>query len=170
VRDGCDAREALPFLDPDLLETRRKQRQQLASIPDWIFEEGRGFPALYPDVEVARPAHPALVELRLRRSAQVHLDQLAGLLDHGNRLSAAAATRQYLTDWTHARPSTNGEGVPMDGLLQDALDDAEREEAEQHAFVEHIADDVTPDAWRAVALLALADVLADDGYRDPRLK
>jgi hypothetical protein len=170
MRDGREAHETLPFLDPDLLETRRKQRQQLASIPDWIIEEGRGFPALYPEDEVTRPAQPALVELRLRRSAQVHLDHLAGLLEHGNRLSAAAATRQFLTDWTKASPSANGSSTPMDALLQDAIDDAEREESEQHAFVEHIVDDMTPDAWRAVALLALADVLADDGYRDPRLR
>jgi hypothetical protein len=170
MNDGREAHETLPFLDPDLLETRRKQRQQLASIPDWIIEEGHGFPALYPEDKVTRPAQPALVELRLRRSAQVHLDHLAGLLEHGNRLSAAAATRQFLTDWTKASPSTNGSSTPMDGLLQDAIDDAEREESEQHAFVEHIAEDMTPDAWRAVVLLALADVLADDGYRDPRLR
>jgi hypothetical protein len=170
VHNGHDAQETVPFVDPDLLDTRRKQRQQLASIPDWIIEEGRGFPALYPEGEVALPAQPALVELRLRRSAQVHLDHLAGLLEHGNRLSAAAATKQFLTDWTQASPSTNGSSTPMDGLLQDAIDAAEREESEQHAVVEHIADDMTPDAWRAVVLLALADVLADDGYRDPRLR
>src|SRR6266704_2920669 len=140
MNDGREAHETLPFLDPDLFETRRKQRQQLASIPDWIIEEGRGFPALYPEDEVARPPQPALVELRLRRSAQVHLDHLAGLLAHGTRLSAASATRQFLTDWTKASPSTNGSSTPMDGLLQDAIDDAEREESEQHAFVEHIAE------------------------------
>ena len=170
AQNGSAGYEALPFLDAELIETRRRQRQQLASIPDWIIDEGRGFPALYPGEEVTRPTQPALVELRLRRSAQIHLDQLAGLLEHGNRLSAAAATREYLTEWAQASPASNGATVDVDGLLHDAIDDAEREHIEQAAFVEQIAADVTPDAWQAVALLALADVLAADGYRDPRLR
>jgi hypothetical protein len=169
-QNGSAGHEALPFLDAELIDSRRKQRQLLASIPDWIFDEGVGFPPLYPTADVPRPPQPALVEMRLRRSAQVHLDQLAGMIEHGNRFSAAAATRQFLTDWANASPPRDDAKVDVDTLLHSAIDDAEKEHLEQAAFIEQIAPDVTPEAWQAVALLAIADVLADDGYRDPRLR
>src|SRR6185295_12333302 len=61
-----------PFVDADLLETRRRQRQHLASIPDWVLE-----PRVPKDLATAKaPRWAGRVERTLREVADQELETL----------------------------------------------------------------------------------------------
>jgi hypothetical protein len=143
-----------PFVDADLLETRRRQRQHLASIPDWVLE-----PRVPKDLAAAEaPRWAGRVERTLREVADQELETLDEFLGRSTVVTSAEEAEAYVAQ--RVRP------VPLMPGADEILD--ELRERRQQTRGELLSDDEGAAVARFIALVTWADELAGD-YTDPRL-
>lgn len=144
-----------PYETEDLDKTRVAQRRTLRSVPDWIVDDVK---VPLPDFSSVNDPDRFLIEAELRQLAQVSEVKLRAFLDRWHKHLAPEVVRSFLRGATK-------EGVAA-GAMSDVFEDV---------LAEEMATRVTevpterPEITRLVTLLAWADLLARDGYKDPRI-
>ena len=160
-----------PFLTQELLEQRREQRRFLAGLPDWLLENHSPVGL---DIGPVLPAHAARVESSYRS----YVDQMRE--KYSATLAAFASNRvsnedldavNYLRAWESSLfdlgiITASNEFFPsmfeyfkvrIEGKVSGSVDPA------IGASLSEFLNEVIP-------ALEMADALAEDGYRDPRIK
>jgi hypothetical protein len=153
-----------PLVDEEFAETRRAQRWLLAAIPDWVMADVRPEQARVSDALGAQPRR-ILVERTLRELADREADNLASWLSDPAKVAGVALGGEFLREqWT-------GELMPAEKDVMDAFVPLVTELVEEwrSAKVSEYDEAEKLGLTRLVALLAWADELADDDYRDVRL-
>lgn len=153
-----------PFLTIELLALRANQRQLQASVPDWLLERVKPTrPASDPEA----PPHPERAELLVRRFLQNRLeeaeDTMEPFTDLGGLTNTATGTLPYLTQWL----KEFGDDGRLDALHQSLVKNAAARGPT--AIPREVAVELLPVVAELSALSDLADALANDGYRDPRI-
>jgi hypothetical protein len=156
---------ARPFLTIELLELRASQRQTVASVPDWLLAKVQ---PKRPASDPLAPEHPERAELLVRRFLRSQIEESKDLLEEftktGGRTNGAKETLAYLRHWLEGDDSDRG----LDGLHQFLVENAR--ESGPIALPQQLAFKLFPVVAEVSALSDLADALADDGYRDPRIQ
>ncbi len=160
-----------PFLTEELLVQRREQRRFLADLPDWLLEDHSPVGL---DVGPEMPAHAARVEAAYR----AYVDEMRAR--YRDTLDALALNRvqnedldaiSYLRAWESTLfdlgiITASNEFFPsmfeyfkvrIDGKVSGTVDPA-------------IVAPISEFLNAVIPALEMADVLADDGYRDHRIK
>ena len=155
-----------PFLTTELLALRASQRRFQASVPDWLLERVKpSRPAIDPEA----PPHPERTELLVRRLLQNRLeetktkDTMEPFTDLGGLTNTARGALPYLLQWLKEL----GDDGRLDGLHQSLVKSAATRGP--IAIPQEIAFELFPVVAELSALSDLADALARDGYRDPRI-
>lgn len=154
-----------PFETKEMDEMRSRQRRLVREITDWIF--GRATRDMAPLSESGlgrsgeyqmHPIDRELLEAEVRRFVDSELQQQPSLADLLSTLQRDGRT-QPLSRFINMRRQL---GYGFDEMGQ-------RLSAESDARLTQMPSDLQPVLFALVQLLVLADELADDGYRDPRL-
>ncbi len=160
-----------PFLTQELLEQRREQRCFLAGLPDWLLQDHSPTGL---DVGPVLPPNPARVEASYRRYADIVRERYSATLTQfaSNRVSTEDLEAvSYLRAWESSLfdlgiITASNKFFPamfdyfkerIDGKINGTVD------PEIGAFLSEFLNEVIP-------ALEMADALADDGYRDSRIK
>ncbi len=150
-------KEGDPFDTEAMDDLRSRQRQLVRQLHEAAFRTAaRDWPGL---VALPERADAALLEGEVRELADQELsdsDELAELVSRLRRAGRTAQTAQLFDSL-----------VWRDPYLRE-FRERTRQEA-QEARVDSIPEGLAPDLYRFVHLLLLADELAGDDYRDPRL-
>lgn len=148
-----------PLLTLDLLDLRAEQRRDLRMVDDDLVIGADGHASLrYPLPEIGsdvRPDQRRLAEVYLRQRARDLRDEIKDELDRMASTMPAGALHAILTLSGQLRP-------PIANVLREAVEYFRSNDREVEPGRRKVVD-------RYIVLVALADVLADDGYRDPRL-
>ncbi len=144
-----------PFVDDSLVSLRAAQRKRLADVPDWVIDGLRhGIPTTgLPLSDVGGRA-----ERRIREMATEEMLGAHDVFERAGKAAAAAEVLEVMTRWV---AQAGGDAA----LLVEELMATLREEL---ADMPAASEDIKPMS-RMVVLLDLADRVATDGYRDPRL-
>lgn len=141
-----------------LAETRQRQRRVLRSAPGWTLAWGA---YRLPDSDYrSRIGEADYVETALRDRADGRIDRLAPLLAAWKEASEWQECQRFLDSYAAKETLTGNAESARAGMLM-ATNGPE--------VPASISDEHLPDAQDLLLLLQWADMLADDGYRDPRL-
>lgn len=146
----------------DLDEPRCRQRRILRFIPDWIFEELTSQSGLF-DANGYRDA--AIAELAIRQAAD---ELLVAVTASGDILDRFEAMELSLAKKAVLARATNQSSDFTSGKLRE-LTEAAYETATTAYVGDMRSEPASPLINALVPLLVLADLYADDNYRDPRL-
>jgi hypothetical protein len=144
-----------PFVDDSLVSLRAAQRKLLADVPDWVID---GLLHGIPPTELPLSDVGGRAERRLREMATA---EMLGAHDVLNRAGKAAAATEVLAVMTQWIDNAGGDAALLVQELMTTL-------GEEMADIPREDEDIKP-MNRMVVLLDLADRVATDGYRDPRL-
>lgn len=151
---------SIPFgPDPELREVRRRQRELLASVPDWWLDRAKR-PSLDP------PTHlrAGLWERRLRKLADTAIEPAVAWLD-GALHGAEVEEVEQLIDAALQRAGS----MDLYEVLDPSLATLRAEKASGVKVPRALNDPVIIEALHSGMILLLwADEVADDGYCDPR--
>lgn len=157
-----------PFLNAELLALRRSQRTRLACIPNWLISNG---PELTPTASPEAGWDRSRVEVFVRDFAEDEWHaappELVQLLELGRQANTVESVRAVWRQWWNCTSSSDQQ-APLENLAQRLTELATQ--SGTSALRADIAMKVLPPLYELIALLDLADSLADDGYRDPRLR
>ncbi len=151
-----------PFETKGLDELRSQQRRALRLVPDWYVE-------LYaPKQPVERPSgDTGLLENEVRACANEVQKELTDLPGHWEKRVPQEVLFKFLQDnGTEIVLSQRGRVAAY--VFTDIVESMRRPVQEARVVGEPTAEVAAP-LMRYLHLLAWADDLADDGYRDPRL-
>ena len=144
-----------PFVDDSLVSLRAMQRKRLADVPDWVID---GLLHGIPTTELPLSDVGGRAERRIREMATAEMIGAHDVFERAGKAAAAAEVLEVMKQWI--RKAGGDAALLVKELmvtLNEELDDMPREE-----------EDLKPMS-RMVVLLDLADRVATDGYRDPRL-
>lgn len=144
-----------PFVDDTLVSLRAVQRKRLADVPDWVIE---GLRHGIPPTELPLSEVGGRAERRIRELATAEMMGAHEVFERAGRAAAAAEVLAVMEQWV-------GRAGGDAALLVEAIMATLRLERDDMPRAE---EDLKPMA-RMVVLLDLADRVATDGYRDPRL-
>jgi hypothetical protein len=156
-----DEQQRILFLTEELVALRRPQREQLASFPQWVFERLQMDFSKLPGLP--KPRFAPLLEMQFRREAETHLKEIGPFLESGRISNAAKDMASFLDGAGVALSSPNTEQ-----LIGPLYNRADKEVRAENATVSRLPDNNVA-CWKGIVYLALADVLAEDGYFDPVL-
>ncbi len=164
MADGTpeDRRRALrpgwPFVTRDLIKQRARQRQDLRLVEHHIVLRAVEHMGAPPGVE---DTDRGLVEWELRRVADGFRADLGGILGDMATVTVAEAMQRFgEATYGARRGKAEALGLQMGKTARTTLDelqDSAVEDAQATALFDYILT------------LVMADELADDGYRDPRI-
>ena len=144
-----------PFVDDSLVSLRAAQRKQLADVPDWVIQ---GLLHGIPPTELPLSDVGGRAERRIREMATAEMAGAHDVLERAGKAAAAAEVLAVMMQWIS---KAGGDAAllveELMTTLTHELDDMPR------------ADEDLKPMSRMVVLLDLADRVATDGYRDPRL-
>jgi hypothetical protein len=156
---------ARPLLTIELLELRARQRQILASVPDWLLARVQ---PLRPATDPLAPEQPERAELLVRRFLRTQIEESKDLLKEftntGGRTNGAKEALSYLQQWLKGVDTERG----LDGLHQSLVENVR--EGGPIALSQQLAFKLLLVVAGMSALSDLADAMANDGYRDPRIQ
>jgi hypothetical protein len=144
-----------PFVDDTLVTLRAAQRKRLADVPDWVID---GLRHGIPHTELPLSEVGGRAERRIREMATAEMEGAHDVFERAGKAAAAAEVLAVMRQWIGA--AGGDAALLVEELmvtLVGELDDMPR-----------ATEDLKPMA-RMVVLLDLADRVATDGYRDPRL-
>ena len=144
-----------PFVDDSLVSLRAAQRKVLADVPDWVID---GLLHGIPPTELPLSDVGGRAERRIREMATAEMLGAHNVLDRAGKAAAAAEVLAVMRQWI----GNAGGDAAM--LVQEVMTTLNQELADMPREDE----DLKP-MTRMVVLLDLADRVATDGYRDPRL-
>ncbi len=144
-----------PFVDDTLVSLRAVQRKRLADVPDWVID---GLRHGIPPTELPLSEVGGRAERRIRELATAEMMGAHEVLERAGKAAAAAEVLAVMEQWVNR---AGGDAA----LLVETIMVTLRLELEDMPRAE---EDLKPMA-RMVVLLDLADRVATDGYRDPRL-
>lgn len=144
-----------PFVDDTLVSLRAVQRKRLADVPDWVID---GLRHGIPPTELPLSEVGGRAERRIRELATAEMMGAHEVFERAGKAAAAAEVLAVMEQWVDR---AGGDAA----LLVEAIMATLRLELEDMPRAE---EDLKPMA-RMVVLLDLADRVATDGYRDPRL-
>jgi hypothetical protein len=144
-----------PFVDDSLVSLRAAQRKRLADVPDWVID---GLRHGIPPTELPLSDVGGRAERRIREMATAEMLGAHDVFERAGKAAAAAEVLAVMTQWIG---NAGGDAAllveELMATLRNELDDMPR-----------VEEDLKPMS-RMVVLLDLADRVATDGYRDPRL-
>jgi hypothetical protein len=144
-----------PFVDDSLVTLRAAQRKRLADVPDWVIEDLRHG---IPHTELPLSDVGGRAERRIREMATAEMLGAQDVFERAGKAAAAAEVLAVMGQWINAAGGDAALLVyELMVTLTAELDDMPR-----------ASEDLKPMS-RMVVLLDLADRVATDGYRDPRL-
>jgi hypothetical protein len=140
-----------PFETHELVVLRWTQRRQIRCVPDHVVRQVLSRFAIRPAGSGSRQT---LIEIEVRALVTAEADGLEEFLLQCEKLGAAEGLRSvfYYQDFEH----------PLDDLAHEAATAAQ---ANRLSDIGHLINPIQ----RLLLLAFVADDLADDGYRDPRL-
>ena len=144
-----------PFVDDTLVSLRAVQRKRLADVPDWVID---GLRHGIPPTELPLSEVGGRAERRIRELATAEMVGAHEVFERAGKAAAAAEVLAVMEQWV-------GRAGGDAALLVEAIMATLRLELDDMPRAE---EDLKPMA-RMVVLLDLADRVATDGYRDPRL-
>lgn len=144
-----------PFVDDTLVSLRAVQRKRLADVPDWVID---GLRHGIPPTELPLSEVGGRAERRIRELATAEMMGAHEVFERAGKAAAAAEVLAVMEQWV-------GRAGGDAALLVEAIMATLRLELDDMPRAE---EDLKPMA-RMVVLLDLADRVATDGYRDPRL-
>ncbi|MDQ3107210.1 MAG: hypothetical protein M3Q68_05325 [Actinomycetota bacterium] len=144
-----------PFVDHPLVSLRAVQRKRLADVPDWVID---GLRHGIPPTELPLSDVGGRAERRIRELATAEMLGAHDVFERAGKAAAAAEVLAVMRQWV---ASAGGDAA----LLVDELMTTLHAELDDMPTAE---EDLKPMS-RMVVLLDLADRVATDGYRDPRL-
>lgn len=144
-----------PFVDDTLVSLRAAQRKRLADVPDWVID---GLRHGIPPTELPLSEVGGRAERRIRELATAEMMGAHAVFERAGKAAAAAEVLAVMEQWV-------GRAGGDAALLVEAIMATLRLELDDMPRAE---EDLKPMA-RMVVLLDLADRVATDGYRDPRL-
>lgn len=144
-----------PFVDDELVALRVEQRKLLADIPDWVVD---GLLHGLPKTELPLSTAGGRAEARLRQLARSELHGGHAVIERAGKAVAAGEVLEVMDQWVQCA------GGDAAQLLVEIVETLRGELADMPGPEE----DLRP-MNRMVVLLDLADRVATDGYRDPRL-
>jgi hypothetical protein len=143
-----------PFVD-SLVSLRATQRKRLADVPDWVID---GLRHGIPRTEMPLSDVGGRAERRIREMATAEMVGAHDVFERAGKAAAASEVLAVMGQWITAAGGDAALLVEeLMGTLRKELDDMPKAE-----------EDLKP-MGRMVVLLDLADRVATDGYRDPRL-
>ena len=145
-----------PFVDDSLVALRAAQRKLLADVPDWVIA---GLLHGIPPTEQPLSDVGGRAERRIREMATAEMLGAHEVFERAGKAAAAAEVLAVMDQWTR------GAGGDAALLVQELMATLREELADMPRPDE---EDLKPMS-RMVVLLDLADRVATDGYRDPRL-
>jgi hypothetical protein len=145
----------VPFVDDLLVSLRAAQRKRLADIPDWVIE---GLLHGIPTTDLPLSDVGGRAELRIREMATAEMLGAQDVFERAGKAAAAAEVLAVMTQWIR---KAGGDAAVLVEELMATL-------REELADMPKAEEDIKP-MGRMVVLLDLADRVATDGYRDPRL-
>ena len=150
--------DATPFgTDDALASDRRRHRELLAAVPNWILDTMRPPPL---DDPFGASPRKGLWERRLRVIADKQLEPVMALLERAKAGAEVEEVEAILLQ------TTNGDDMLW--VLDEVMTDLRSQKSQYRIPREYNDEDHGGAMRRAIALLAWADELANDGYRDPR--
>jgi hypothetical protein len=144
-----------PYVDESLVSLRAAQRKLLADVPDWVIN---GLLHGIPRTELPLSDVGGRAERRIREMATEEMRDAHAMLARAGKAAAAAEVLAVMAQWI------NNAGGDAALLVQELMTTLRQELADMPTAQE----DLEPMS-RMVVLLDLADRVATDGYRDPRL-
>lgn len=144
-----------PFVDDSLVSLRAVQRKRLADVPDWVID---GLRHGIPPTELPLSEVGGRAERRIRELATAEMMGAHEVFERAGKAAAAAEVLAVMEQWV-------GRAGGDAALLVEAIMATLRVELDDMPRAE---EDLKPMS-RMVVLLDLADRVATDGYRDPRL-
>lgn len=144
-----------PFVDDTLVTLRAVQRKRLADVPDWVID---GLRHGIPPTELPLSEVGGRAERRIRELATAEMMGAHEVFERAGKAAAAAEVLAVMEQWV-------GRAGGDAALLVEAIMATLRAELDDMPRAE---EDLKPMS-RMVVLLDLADRVATDGYRDPRL-
>jgi hypothetical protein len=144
-----------PFVDDSLVTLRAQQRKRLADVPDWVIE---GLRHGIPRTELPLSDVGGRAERRIREMATAEMEGASDVFERAGKAAAAAEVLAVMEQWIAV---AGGDAA----LLVEELMRTLRAELDD---MPRASEDLKPMS-RMVVLLDLADRVATDGYRDPRL-
>lgn len=144
-----------PFVDDTLVCLRADQRKRLADVPDWVIDGLRhGIPA----TELPLSDVGGRAERRIREMATAEMLGAHHVFERAGKAAAAAEVLAVMHQWVS---NAGGDAALLVEELMATL-------SAELADIPRAEEDLKPMS-RMVVLLDLADRVATDGYRDPRL-
>lgn len=144
-----------PFVDEPLVALRAAQRKRLADIPDWVID---GLLHGIPPTELPLSDVGGRAERRIRELATEAMIGGHDVFVRAGKAAAAAEVLAVMSQWIKAA------GGDAAALIEETMVTLSAELDDMPRAIE----DLRP-LSRIVVLLDLADRVATDGYRDPRL-
>jgi hypothetical protein len=144
-----------PFVDESLVSLRAAQRKRLADIPDWVIG---GLLHGIPTTELPLSDVGGRAERRIREMATAEMLGAQEVFERAGKAAAAAEVLAVMEQWIR---KAGGDAALLVQELMVTLN-------EELADMPSAEEDIKPMS-RMVVLLDLADRVATDGYRDPRL-
>ncbi len=144
-----------PFVDESLVELRTAQRKLLAAVPDWVID---GLLHGIPRTEPPLSDVGGRAEYRIREMAREEMLGAHEVLERAGKAAAASEVLAVMTQWIK---NAGGDAAL---LMQEVMATLRDELADMPTAGEDLKS-----MSRMVVLLDLADRVATDGYRDPRL-
>jgi hypothetical protein len=144
-----------PFVDEPLINLRAAQRKRLADVPDWVIQ---GLLHGIPTTEVPLSDVGGRAERRIREMATAEMIGAHDVFERAGKAAAAAEVLAVMAQWIG---KAGGDAAL---LVQELMATLETELGD----MPRAEEDIKPMS-RMVVLLDLADRVATDGYRDPRL-
>lgn len=144
-----------PFVDDPLVTLRAAQRKLLADVPDWVID---GLRHGIPETEVPLSDVGGRAERRIREMATAEMIGAQDVFERAGKAAAAAEVLAVMNQWIRR---AGGDAALLVQELMVTL-------TEELGDMPRAEEDLRPMS-RMVVLLDLADRVATDGYRDPRL-
>lgn len=157
-----------PFYTENFDAVRAEQRRVLRLVPDWIMR--RHAPESAEAMSVHENDRP-FVEHLLRARASELLAVVTPLLE---RLTIGVSAERLARFWSHDLRVFNSElATDYDKRRHiEAIVETERDAAAGASVGQQVGDlrgeELAPALYQVITVLAVADLVADDGYRDPR--